>query len=392
MEERCRMDGSEKRAQYGRRMRMMIRVILGVVLLIGMAALVLFLLILNSSKGELTPFYDEEGNVLQGSISERVYLEIGGVKNGMIIRGRNAEQPVLLFLSGGPGVPQYWLNEYYDNRLEDYFTVCWWDTPGEGISYDATLDPQDISIDRLEEDAVVVTEYLKERFGQDKIYLMAHSGGTPFALDLVRKHPELYHCYFAMGQVINPEIAGSRYTAGYHFMKPILEQKGDKRTLGKMEALVTVEEDGTVTPKDPETIGAKWESILLASGCATTREMRSDATGIFFPVMFAKCYTFPEKIHFWQGKGLYGKSAYKQVEYELNLEAEFEIPIYFINGYYDYTCPTSLVEAYYERVKAPDKDILILKDSAHSPLWEENERVLSFMREKAGRYETTSHS
>ena len=291
-----------------------------------------------TSKDRIEPFLDAQGNVLEGSVAQKVFLTVNGNENGMIIRGKSEENPVLLFISGGPGVPQYWLNEYYENKLEDYFTVCWWDYYGEGLSYDAKIDKSEITLERLEQDAVTITEYLKERFSKDKIYLMAHSGGTP------------------LGVV--------------------------KRAMRKMDALVTVEADGSVIPKNPDTIHAEWESVLLSAGCATTREMRSDALDIFFPQMQAECYTFTQKIDYWRGKALCTASPYHKFALNSGERIEFDIPVYFLNGYYDYTCPTPMVETFYQSILAPDKDIYIFQNSAHSPLWEENDAVLKVMCEK----------
>lgn len=352
-------------------------ILLGCVLVVALAVTARILL---SSKGTIAPYRDEQGNTLNGSVAEKVSVTINGTENGMIIRGKSEENPVLLFISGGPGVPQYWLNEYYDNKLEDYFTVCWWDYYGEGLSYQAGTDKSEITLERLEQDAVAVTEYLKERFSKDKIYLMAHSGGTPLGVVLAQKHPELYYCYFSMGQVVKNGY--DRYTYGYHFMEQIFEETGNKRAMRKMNALVDVAEDGSVIPKDPDTIRAKWESVLLAAGCATTREMRSDAFEIFFPQMHAKCYTFKEKIDYWRGKALCTGSPYHQFAISSEDPISFEIPVYFINGYYDYTCPTPMVETFYQNISAPDKGMYVFEDSAHSPLWEENDAVLEVMRSK----------
>ena len=62
-------------------------------------------------------------------------------------------------------------------------------------------------------------------------------------------------------------------------------------------------------------------------------------------------------------------------------EDEVQIPVYFISGRYDYTCPVTLVEELYRNIKAPDKGLYIFEDSAHSPLWEENEAVLKVMKD-----------
>ena len=149
--------------------------------------------------GTIEPFLDDNGQILEGSIAEKTYLDVNGSRNGMIIRGKDTGNPVLLFISGGPGVPQYFLNEYYDNKIEEYFTVCWWDYKGEGLSFSSSYTPEDITLSGLKDDAISVTEYLKDRFGKEKIYLMAHSGGTPLGIILAKENPEDYYAYFGMG-------------------------------------------------------------------------------------------------------------------------------------------------------------------------------------------------
>lgn len=351
-----------------------IGIVLIVVLIIILGILIRFII---TSKGEIAKFYDDKGNIQQNSISEITYLDVNGTSNGMIIRGNSIDNPVLLFISGGPGVPQYWLNEYYDNAIEDYYTVCWWDYAGEGLSYDKTISADELTLERLEDDAVTVTQYLMNRFGKDKIYLMAHSAGTMLAINLAEDHPEYFNCYFAMGQIVDNGC--DRYSYGYQFMKQIFEESDNKRAMKLMDSMVTVNEDGSVVPKNPDTIGGTWENVLLAAGCATTREMRSDALDIFFPQMQSKCYTFPQKINYWRGKCLLSKSPFDEVKILLDQPRTLQIPICFINGYYDYTCPTPLVKAMYEKIDAPKKELHIFNDSAHSPLWEENDKVLEVM-------------
>ena len=361
--------------------KMVMRIVLFFIVCVLIVIGVVIVRVLLTSKGTVKQFTDEQGKVLEGSIAEKTFIDVNGAENGLIIRGKNVNNPVLLFISGGPGVPQYWLNEYYENDLEEYFTVCWWDYYGEGLSYDSRIEKEEITLERLEKDAIAVTEYLKERFSQEKIYLMAHSGGTPLGVVLAEEHPELYYCYFSMGQVVHNGY--DRYTYGYQFMKDIFEKTGNTKAMRKMDSLVKVAEDGSVTPNNPERIHAEWESVLLAAGCATTREMRSDAFDIFFPQMQAECYTFSEKIDYWRGKMLCSSSPYHEYQINSAEKVEFDIPVYFFNGYYDYTCPTPMVETFYENIVAPDKGIYIFEDSAHSTLWEENEAVLEIMREKA---------
>ncbi|MDO5559895.1 MAG: alpha/beta hydrolase [Oscillospiraceae bacterium] len=327
-----------------------------------------------SGQGVIEKFYDENGRELDGSVSERVNIKIGGRKNGMIIRGKSTDNPVLLFISGGPGVPQYWLNQYYDNRIEDYFTVCWWDYYGEGLSYSSQLKPGDITLDELEKNAVEVAEYLKKRFSKDRIYLMAHSGGTRLGLSIAQDYPENFYCYFAMSQA-----AGERHIYGYEYLKNYFENENNKKGLDLINRHVR-EENGQLTVYNDKNIESDWEKALLMSGCATTRKMRSDALEIFFPQMYSHCYTLTEKINFWKGKKLCQNSAYSDVHVSIENEPPVSIPVYFLSGRYDYTCPVNAVEDLYKNIDAPVKEMHIFENSAHSPLWEENEAVLEVMK------------
>lgn len=310
--------------------------------------------------------------------TEKVFIQVNDHINGMFISMTDESNPVLLFISGGPGVPEVWLNEAYKNRypnkISEHFTVCYWDYLGEGLSYNSKIKAAEITIGKLAADAHVVAEYLKQSFGKEKIYLMAHSSGTNLGLYLAQTDKDDFYCYFGMGQDYSFE---ERYETGYYFMKEEFEKAGNKKALRKMNRLVSITEGGNFKIKKPETIGQEWENILLMAGCATTREMRSDAKDIFAKQMSCKCYTFNEKINYWKGKMLLGKSAYRN--YSVNPEIPAVIPVHFISGFYDYTTPIPLSNKLYEKLVAPEKTFYTFHNSAHSPLWEENEKVIEAM-------------
>ena len=313
--------------------------------------------------------------------TKKIFRTINQNVNGMFISCTNENNPVLLFISGGPGVPEVWLNEAYakeyPNELSKYFTVCWWDYLGEGLSYDSKIKPQEITLERLAADAHEVAEYLKQTYQKEKIYLMAHSSGTNLGLYLAQTNKDDFYCYFAMGQDHNDQ--NRRYEEGYYFMKKVFEEKGDKKSLAKMNKLVTVMDDGTFKINKLERIGKDWEEILLRAGCATTRQMKSDYKDIFKKQMSCKCYTFGERLNFWKGKSLLGKSEYRK--YRVNPCAPCVIPVYFLSGYYDYTTPVTLSKELYETIEAPEKSFYTFYNSAHSPLWEENKLVIEAMLE-----------
>jgi len=152
-----------------------------------------------SYPGKPKPFVDQNGRPLPGSISEKIYVNINGVEQGMFIKSKDTRNPVLLYLHGG--MPDYFLTEKYPTGLEDYFTVIWWEQRGSGTSYHVGIPP--LTIEQLISDTLAVTNYARNRFGKDKIYLMGHSGGTFVGIQAAARAPELYEAYIGVAQMSN---------------------------------------------------------------------------------------------------------------------------------------------------------------------------------------------
>ncbi len=110
-------------------------------------------------------------------------------------------------------MPEYFLTQRYPTGLEDYFSVCWWERRGAGLSYSPDITPETMTVDRQVSDTLAVTNYLRRRFHQDKIYRMAHSGGAFFAIKAAAQAPELYHACTGVAQMTRdrfPRFALSR--------------------------------------------------------------------------------------------------------------------------------------------------------------------------------------
>lgn len=138
------------------------------------------------SPGKPKPFLNENGEPLAGSFSEKVFVNNNGVEQGMFIKSKDLSHPVLLYLHGG--MPDYFLTEKYPTGLDDYFTVVWWEQRGSGISYSDNIPPKSMTMEQMISDTLEVTNYLRNRFGKDKIYLMGHSGEPLLAYKQLRGH------------------------------------------------------------------------------------------------------------------------------------------------------------------------------------------------------------
>jgi len=72
---------------------------------------------LNSSQ-QPKPFLGRDGKPLAGSISEKVFVEINGVRQGMFVKGKRLSNPLLLYVHGG--MPDFFLTQAYPTGLENH--------------------------------------------------------------------------------------------------------------------------------------------------------------------------------------------------------------------------------------------------------------------------------
>ena len=135
-----------------RKVRWIIVIVLPVLFIVTCAIGLLVCL----SPGMPKPYVDAHGAPVPGSISEKTKVDIGGVEQGMFIRGSDVRNPVLLYLHGG--LPDYFLTERYPTGLDEQFTVVWWEQRGSGLSYSADLPPESVNPGQLVSDTVEVTE------------------------------------------------------------------------------------------------------------------------------------------------------------------------------------------------------------------------------------------
>jgi len=85
----------------------------------------------------------------------------------------------------------------------------------------------------------------------------------------------------------------------------------------------------------------------------------------------------------WVGKSHSGVSSLWEEMLSTNLMIQvpkLNIPVYFFGGVYDYTVSYALPKEYIEKMQVPIKGFYTFEQSAHSPIFEEPERVLKIIR------------
>lgn len=305
-------------------------------------------------------------------MDEKIFIEINGVKQGMFLQSENIENPVMLFLHGGPGSPETAFTQMYPTRLEVLFTVCWWEQRGAGISYNREISPEEMTMEQMISDTIAVTNYLRKRFGKDKIYIMGHSWGSLLGVLSVQQKPELFHAYIGIGQVVQQDRSER---LAYEYMINEFQKANKKRMLRRLK-------------KYPIDKGApiSMEYLKVRSlgmnklGVGIMHRMTSMSDCVLIVLSF-KGYTMKEKLNFLRGNHFSLKCLWDHV-LQINLKEQapkLQVPVYILHGVYDYQVSYVVAKEYLTLLNAPIKGFYTFTSSAHSPCFEESERMWNIL-------------
>ncbi|MDW7672361.1 MAG: alpha/beta hydrolase [Bacillota bacterium] len=127
-------------------------------------------------------------------------------------------------------------------------------------------------------------------------------------------------------------------------------------------------------------------------GVGTMRSMNSIETGVVLPIMSCRAYTLREKATLWVSKiAFIKKTPLADQLFAADVTTSvtrLEIPVYFFSGAYDLTVNYGLSKAYLTQIDSPVKGFYTFEHSAHSPIFEEPEKMMRLLRKDVLRGET----
>ncbi|MBQ2058816.1 MAG: alpha/beta hydrolase [Firmicutes bacterium] len=304
-------------------------------------------------------------------------IKIGGVMQKIHIISRDEANPVILFIHGGPGGINR--HDVLHNHLDllDRFTLVGWDQRGVGGSWTG-VDMDTVCKDQIVEDAAELTERLCEMLGKDKIFILGLSWGSCVGTLLAARHPEHVAAYVGYGQLVNGHmnetesygwVLDQARKAGNAEDVKVLEELGEPvmgMYKGGYDGLFTqrglLKKYGGVTPNSHETeyYSGKLEK-MKASGEYTRADMKGYHAG-----------TAEVLNRIWPEIGA--------LDFP-NTNTKFEVPFFIFQGHQDMNTPWTLIQGWYDKIEAPQKDLIFFDNSGHNPMSDEPEAFKKAVRE-----------
>jgi pimeloyl-ACP methyl ester carboxylesterase len=302
---------------------------------------------------------------LSENVSEVFYVENAGAAMRVLVEGNTMNNTFILIVHGGPGASSYFYDtKYISEHIGDKYAVVYWDQRNAGASQ-GTSNGSNLHLDQMVDDLKKVIEVLKYRYGkQINLFLVGHSFGGLLVTDFL-----ITSDYQNLIKGLINVDGSHNYPLNDTLTRRMLLNVGQSQISKKINA-------------------AKWQPIV--SYCITyqgnftfehSQQLESYASeaetymdsvkyvGIFSEVMkYAIADKYPltailsnllysEDSNF--NKEL-AKTQFSSSLYKIN------IPVLILWGKYDFVCPPTLAEDFFNHVNSSDKRMVLSTISGHN--------------------------
>ena len=284
----------------------------------------------------------------------------------------SADNPVLLYLSGGPGQSDIAFARALLEPLTADFTVVVWDQRGSGTSYGALEPTSTFTLDRAVADTIELVDHLRERFDEEKVYLLGESWGSTLGVLAVQRRPDLFWAYLGSGQMVSQRETDRII---WRDLLAYAQATGD-------EALF----DEVLTLGEPPYDDSPWSNSRVL-GCYELLEtpytppapyvQRGEASGVGMFGVGGREYGFIENANLLRGLVDMFSIMYPQLQ-DLDFRTDvprLEVPVYLLDGEHELRGRRELAHEWFDALDAPSKRLVTYPDAGHAVAFEQVDAV-----------------
>lgn len=369
----------------------------------------------------------------EGGINEAMYIDVNGQQQWINIYGEDRNNPVMLYLHGGPGNATSFGDWVIFRKLAKDYTIVNWDQRNSGLTW--IHDPQDTAItpELMRRDIDAVADYVLDCMDKEKLTILGMSWGSIYGADFALRHPEQTECVIELSladqMTYNKTIteAITAYADGSKDFRAIADAYGydvfftDSRILGQ-PALIKAQREGEKnvylkwTENDPEyhklaeqidpelfvkwyqnqddpdltkQLTDSWEKYKKPIEMKYETKLRgaesfSDTdVSLVKAIVFNPYFTLRDWLKWHYDTGAYEKTE-KALFEALSLETrtEYEMPFYVLEGSRDQYDIGHCQAQYFNRITAPDKAFRYI-DGTHMSTMLHSAELADFVHEIA---------
>jgi pimeloyl-ACP methyl ester carboxylesterase len=311
-------------------------------------------------------------------IAELATIQLGGHQQALLIRGQSLDKPVLLYLSGGPGQSSLpYPRVILDDLTRDFILVAW-DQRGTGKSYAALAPAGTLTLDRAVDDTIELTNYLRQRFDEDKIYLLGESWGSTLGVLAAQRRPDLYYAMIGSGQMVSQRDTDRRL---YDDVLALADRTGDTRLRDKM--LAYGEPPYADTPYGNAFVMGYYDALYQPYEPPAAYIERGSRANLGPWGVLGSEYNFVEKLNVLRGLIDMFTVMYPQIQHvDFRVDVpRLDVPFYMLDGAAELASRRDLALEWYDQLEAPIKRKFTFENAAHAVAFEQYEAFHALLLE-----------
>ena len=275
-------------------------------------------------------------------IDTTMKVSINGLQQVINIKGNDSDKPLLLYLHGAAG-NKYSLianSDKLTSKLQEHFIVVLWDQRDYGKTFELNRSTKPLTVQLIDSDATAMVNFLLNKFSRKKLYIAAHSMGCVMAMHIALHYPE---CLYALVMMSPPVDGIASQRIGLETLKKHFQQLNNQRAIKELAAV-------RLPARDFESLFIKYVWQTEYDG-----EHITDSTRAIIKPLLKKWMESPA-------------SALSNEVFEMNFFRQYpavRCPVYFFIGRKDMMTNAAISARYYQKIKAPKKQLFWFEKSAH---------------------------
>ena len=319
------------------------------------------------------PFVDADGKQTPGSLALIEWMQLGGIPQWTLQRARDADQPLLLAIHGGPGAVEAEGYRAFNAELEDHFLVVHWHQRGSGWTMDRDAGFGDVNGARIYQDLEELVGVLKKKYNREKVYIIGHSWGSILGLRYAYEHPENVAAYVGVGQVSNSRESEKR---GCKFVLAGARAADDAAGIEEINLACRFVTDESLRFTPEEMMIQR--NYLAAYGGALHGPV--GVSDLLLGILGTDEGTLSGLVRTFEGSmGSMENIWPEMMAFDATPWTQFKVPVYFAIGRHDYQVNAALSASYFDTIEAPCKGVRWFESSAHFSLFEEADAFNRFV-------------
>lgn len=311
--------------------------------------------------------------------TEQIYTEeyavVAGIEHYLLHYQSKPEDPVLLFIHGGPGQTESFFAFVVEEYAQRNYNIVYYDQRGAGKTWLRNKKSKP-DTETLKNDLLEIVLYLKKKYGKEKIGILGHSWGSVLGSMFALEHPEHTLCYIGCGQVVN---IVKNEQMGYAILKDVIEKSGNKKDIRKLQKIGKYPTDYF----DMKTYRKMGQIRSLQGKYGLAQDFGKTAIDLWrrSPIMGMQ-----DLLPFMMGMLVNMQPMRELMSFDLREKGNcYLVPVYYVLGEKDSQTPIEISMKYFEEVQAPDKKLYLIPNAGHAPMLDNVEEYRRAVREIVGK-------